>query len=173
MDDLVHYFREIPSWEGYYIVSTSGIVASLRHRFGERNTPRICRSHESTRGYLRVRLCRNNKVTFVSIHRAVVLAFVGDIPSDKCVRHLDGNKKNNHLNNLKIGTAKENANDEVIAKRHPHGITHPRAKISDKNVIEIRKLYREGKSQKEIAKIFKVGQAHISKIIRKNLWKHI
>lgn len=171
--NVIHYFREIPGWEGYYIVSTKGEVASLKHRFGKRNSPRICRQILSNNGYFRVRLSRDNKVTFFSVHRAVALAFIGKIPKEMCVRHLDGNKKNNHINNLKIGTAQENSDDEVKARRHPHGITHPRSKLSEKKITKIRELYRKGITQTKISKIFKIDQTHVSKIIRRELWKHI
>lgn len=170
---LIHYFKEIPGWEGYYIVSTSGVVASLRHRFGKRNSPRICSYVNAPNGYLRVRLSRDNKVTFFSVHRAVALAFLGKIPKEMCVRHLDGNKTNNSLNNLKIGTYQENSDDEVKAKRHPHGKTHPRAKISEDDVHRIRELFKEGLPQTKIAVMFNIDQTHVSKIVRKDLWKHI
>lgn len=173
MVDIIHYFKEIPGWEGLYIVSTDGKVASLQHRFGKRNSPRLCRPVLSNNGYYRVRLSRNNKITFLSIHRAVAMAFIGGIPHGMCVRHLDGNKKHNNLNNLAIGTALENSNDEVVAKRHPHGATHPRSKLSDKDVLRIRKYHSDGIPQIMIAKMFRIDQTHVSKIIRRELWKHI
>ena len=67
----------------------------------------------------------------VSTHKAVLLAWVGPCPPGMLCRHLDGDKLNRHLDNLKWGTPLENTED---ARRHgslPSGERHWRSKFSD------------------------------------------
>lgn len=42
------------------------------------------------------------------VHRLVAMAFLGEIPSDKEINHIDGDKTNNNVSNLEIVTHKEN-----------------------------------------------------------------
>ena len=52
------------------------------------------------------------------LHRLVVEAHRGPIPAGRQVRHLDSDPSNNVLTNLRVGTARENALDAVLAGRH-------------------------------------------------------
>jgi len=68
------------------------------------------------RGYLRVRLANGayHKRTF-QVHRLVLLAFVGPCPEGMQTRHFpDPDRTNNRLENLRWGTAKENAADRAV-----------------------------------------------------------
>src|SRR5690606_8270706 len=70
-------------------------------------------------GYLSVGLNKVGAVKKrVTVHRLVATAFLG--PSDlPLVRHIDGNPKNNRVENLRFGTESENAYDRVA-----HGTQH-------------------------------------------------
>lgn len=70
------------------------------------------------------------------------------------------------------GTAKDNAADKVRHGRHLHGEKHPRAKLTEKDVIGIRALYPQ-MSIKKIAKRFNIGETTIAHIVRRENWKHI
>lgn len=60
-------------------------------------------------GYRRVKIgTKTHKV-----HRLVLQAFVGPCPDGQQVRHLDGDKENNNLRNLRYGTGAENTADKV------------------------------------------------------------
>jgi hypothetical protein len=73
----------------------------------------------------------------------------------------------NMFENLRYVTQTENANAGNFDKNTPRGETRSDAKLSDADVIEIRRLSMEGMIQKDIAKMFKVSKAHIGRIIRK------
>lgn len=45
-----------------------------------------------------------------SIHKFVALAFLGEVPKDKEIDHIDGDKLNNHYLNLRYVTHQENCN---------------------------------------------------------------
>lgn len=42
------------------------------------------------------------------VHRLVYRYFKGEIPKKMVINHLDGNKKNNHIDNLELTTQSEN-----------------------------------------------------------------
>ena len=108
-------WRPIPGWEGCYEVSDDALIRSVpridrrgrRHPGGIKSQPANVRS-----GYRYVGLSRNGESVIMTTHTAVMLAFVGP-PNGLDVRHLDGDKENNHLSNLAYGTPSENAFDMV------------------------------------------------------------
>ena len=51
-------------------------------------------------GYLYVTLCINNKAKNMLVHRLVALTFIPNPEKYEFVNHKDGNKKNNHVDNL-------------------------------------------------------------------------
>lgn len=58
--------------------------------------------------YVYVSLNHNNIKKDYRVHRLVYLTFVGDIPEGMVIDHIDGNKLNNNVNNLRCVTASEN-----------------------------------------------------------------
>lgn len=102
--------KNIKGFEGLYTVDEYGNVYSVRSR-------KYLKHRMDKDGYLRVHLCngkRLNKTAFV--HRLVAEAFIyNDDPLNKTtVDHIDANKTNNHISNLRWMTASENT---VIANK--------------------------------------------------------
>ena len=86
-------------FENYLINREGQIINTSIHKllsFSERN------------GYLRVNLSQNNKQHQLSVHRLVYETFIGPIPKDMLIDHIDGNRANNKLNNLRLVTQSEN-----------------------------------------------------------------
>lgn len=71
-------------------------------------------------GYCRVTVSDTQDKTF-SIHRIVALAFIGNPPSEECnlVNHKDGDKANNHMDNLEWVTRSDNTKHsyEVLGQK--------------------------------------------------------
>jgi len=51
------------------------------------------------------------------------------------------------------------------------GENHPRHKLTLEQVIKIRKLWSKGRSQNKIAKLYKVNQSTINRIVRGVNWR--
>lgn len=110
-------WRAIPGWEGHYEVSSEGQVKSIARISvrGHKVPERILHPTARGAGYLHVGLKRDtNRIrALMTVHKAVMLAFVGPRPDGNDIRHLDGDPSNNTLANLAYGTRTENNLDAV------------------------------------------------------------
>jgi len=62
-----------------------------------------------------------HKGKHIYAHRAALVLSGYDVPEDRCVDHLDGNKTNNKLSNLRLVTNRENQCNQV---NHRSGRLH-------------------------------------------------
>jgi len=60
-------------------------------------------------GYYLVTLCKNNYHKAYPVHRLIYEAFIAPIDKDKFIDHIDRNRLNNSLSNLRVVTQSENA----------------------------------------------------------------
>jgi hypothetical protein len=123
-------WRPVVGFEELYEVSDHGNVRSVDRWVASaptvrRPVPRIrhfpgraLKPHRNSKGYLLVPLSRNGVSKSFRIHRLVLIAFVGDCPEGQEGCHLDGNPANNHLSNLRWGTASDNTRDKIRHGRH-------------------------------------------------------
>ena len=63
---------------------------------------RILKSIKMNNGYLYVDLAKSGKVKRMSVHRLMAKTFLSEDIEKKHIHHIDGNKKNNSISNLKI-----------------------------------------------------------------------
>lgn len=109
----------IPGYEESYDVSDLGRVRSLDRvvmtkRGAWAYKGRILRPAGAPDGYLTVRLGLPGPSRSWAVHLLVLMAFGDPRPQwAQCVRHLDGNSRNNAVSNLAWGTWKEQADDRV------------------------------------------------------------
>lgn len=114
-------WKAVPGYEGHYEVSNLGEVQSLKRG----STRTLSMSRVNRDGYRRVDLYLDNVSTTVSVHVLVARAFIGPMPANQEVRHLDGNPANNSLTNLRYGTSSQNKSDTVLHGKHHNAIkTH-------------------------------------------------
>jgi len=170
VDNLPKAAKEIPGYPGYYIAPTGEIYSTFRFKGIRRLS-----DNKLQRGYKSITLYRNKTKKMWAIHKLVMLAFALPKPFEKAVaRHKDGDKFNNHIDNLEWGTYKDNHND---AKKHgtwTHGTKQGQAKLTDEIVKEIRFLYKPGScSFGKLAKRYNVSPCTIKEAYYGITWRHV
>jgi hypothetical protein len=115
---------DLEIYRGLYEVTTNGRVYSVRHNwrgYGKREM----RQTPDDYGYPSVRLSAKGKRTRIAVHRLVAAWYLPNRPSqDHQIRHLDGDKSNNHVGNLRWGTHRENMDDRQSHGRTSCGKSH-------------------------------------------------
>jgi len=127
-------WRAIPEWDGRYEVSDKGEVRSIDRRVDASNgrTNFIRGQYLKSRavlGYPQVKLRRPGQAWHVKVHTLVLLAFVGPRPDGEEARHLNGDRTDNRLENLRWGTKLENGADKA-AHCSSKGVNHGRHKLT-------------------------------------------
>lgn len=108
-------------------------------------------------------------------HRLVALTFIGPCPNGLQVNHIDGDKLNNHINNLEYVTSKQNnihARKTGLNKQKPpirRGTQANSAKLTEEDVVYIKQLYNYI-SQPTIANYFNVDHKVIHNILFKGAY---
>ena len=104
--------------QGYpnYLIYDDGLV------FSEKSN-KFLKSHKNKdTGYYLVDLCKNNKKKTFTTHRLVGLHYLDKIEGKDFIDHVDGDKTNNHVNNLRWTTQRENLNNyQKIRKNNTLG----------------------------------------------------
>lgn len=98
-------WKDIPDYEGLYMVSNLGRVKSLPKHY---HNEIILKNKNTKDGYFETALRKNNKTKWIRTHRLVAIAFIPNLENKEQVNHKDGNKRNNNVNNLEWCTLQEN-----------------------------------------------------------------
>jgi hypothetical protein len=102
---MIEEWKDVVGYEGLYIVSSAGrIKRKSPYRIVREELKQMPTHH----GYLVVGLSKNNNLKRIFCHRIVAAAFLGTIPENKQVNHIDKNRKNNTIENLEYITGIEN-----------------------------------------------------------------
>lgn len=83
----------------------------------------ICKQTKKDSGYNKITVKVNGIPRQVDVHRIVYEAFNGEIPNGMEIDHIDTNKKNNELSNLKLCTHTENMNNPKTIEALKNNIT--------------------------------------------------
>jgi hypothetical protein len=109
-------------YKSIYQVSNKGRVRSLTRTIKYKDGRVICTKGRElelrlNRGYLRVALTKHGKTNSFLVHRLVGFAFLESTYFENAtIDHIDTNKTNNNVENLKWCTLKENLNNELSRK---------------------------------------------------------
>lgn len=130
-------------------------------------------------GYGRVQDRKTTKEAwkYYAVHRKSFEVFKGEIPKGLFVLHTCDNPKCYNPDHLWIGTQKDNMADCKVKGRHKNAILRGtqchKAKLSEDDVREIRRMASKGMRECEIVEYFPVNDRSIGMIIRKETWKHV
>lgn len=131
-------------------------------------------------GYQRVSFYVDGKPTDLRIHRLVAKAFIPNPENKPQVNHINGNKGDNHVNNLEWRTNGENIRhafrtgliDTRKLSLANRGEKHPRAKLSERQILEIKKKLKH-QTGLSLAKEYNVTPSLISLIRNNKKWYHL
>lgn len=91
------------------------------------------------------------------------------------VCHSCDNKKCCNPEHLSLGTAQSNirdAYDRGLVAGRP-GTKHHAVKLSDSDIIEMRRRHAEGETATDLAAHFGISRTHAGRIVRGERWSHI
>ena len=162
-------WKDIPGYEGLYSVSDEGRVWGIKKN-------RMLRQDCSSWGYPRVFLRNHEGEKRFSVHRLVMLSFVGPVPDGQEVNHKNGIKNDPRLENLEYVTRSENqlhCNHVIRTRESMKGSAHGRSKITEKIAIAIRAARDSGQSLASIANKFNVSAPTVSLIATGKIWRHV
>lgn len=167
--------KPCPSYIGYSATSDGKIISHRRKGKGkQRGSKELIdndfryelRQTKNQKGYLKVSIVLpDGRITSVLSHRLISNAFHGKCPDGLQVRHLNGNNTDNRPENLRYGTAKENAMDRKAHGTYKAGELHQNSKLTNHQAEKIRNMRRRGYKVKDIANEFNVIKSTIESII--------
>lgn len=154
---MTEEWRAVLGFEGSYEVSSFGCVRSLPGKWrGKGKLLSLCTIKY---GYQVVQLSGGGRGVTRWIHRLVLDAFVGPRPRGMEGSHLDGNASNNALSNLRWESKAENERRKVEHGHIQHGERSPIAKLTNDDVIEMRRRRAAGEYYHDIARDFGVARS--------------
>ncbi len=105
-------------------------------------------------------------------HRYAYVRANGPVSDTLLICHRCNNKLCVNPEHLYAGDDRANGRDKAAAGTSK-GERNPGVKLKEADVIQIRELYADGRSQPWIAKRYKIAQTHVSEIVRGIQWSHI
>jgi hypothetical protein len=170
---LTEEWRPVVGFEGYYSVSSSGRVRSDRSYNNTTWPGRIKNTFIDRGGYPCVSIFKKRNKKSVRVHKLVADAFIGPCPSGLETNHKNGVKLDNHRGNLEYITRSANALHARSLGLGLVGETHPFAKLSANDVLEIRRLSGRGMTSSALGKQFGITRANARLIISRRSWKNL
>jgi len=158
-------------WEGVYTIDKLGNIFDI---VKNKNIKHYNHNH----GYVNVTLRgRGLKNRVHLLHRLIAIHFIPNPKNLPTVNHIDGDKKNNSIENLEWCTYAENNEHATRTGLNKHighlkRDDHPLAKLTQKKANRIRELKKEGIfSTKEISIIYQVSDSAINNLLKNRTWQ--
>ena len=110
----------------------------------------------------------------INASRVMYQIMVGPIPEGMLVCHHCDNPGCMNWHHFFLGTNQDNVREKMSKNRQSRGENHGRSKLTEKEVLAIITLLKEGTGAKsEIAKIFNISIGAIDCINKYQSWRHI
>lgn len=157
-----------------YIVSTEGKIFSTK-KFTNRGHHKEIKQRKNKDGYMEVTVGESNNRKTRRVHRIIAMAFIPNPDSLPEVDHIDNDKTNNNVENLRWISGFDNKS-RIPFETRSNAQKHEKngnAKLTVEKVKKIRKLWAEGVTKYKLAKMFNVGWTTISHIIKNETWRGV
>ena len=159
-------WKDVVGYEGVYQISSYGRIKSVARKVGCKNgsfrwlPEKIITPLFAKGGYLNIVGSRKQVRSTLIIHQLVAEHFIGPRPQGCVIDHIDRNRTNNQVDNLRYVTPSENQRNRKDNK------------LTAQKVEQILKELKE-LSQSKVAEKYGVCQALISKIKNGKVWKSV
>ena len=136
-------WKDVIGYEGLYQISNYGEIKSYEivDSLGRVRPSTILKYSYDKDGYAHCNLSCNGKHRKYTVHRLVATAFIPNTENKPTIDHINGDKTDNRVSNLRWATHKENSNNENTKvtgeNHHNYGKITPievREKISKSNL---------------------------------------
>jgi len=153
-------WKDISGYDGKYQASNLGRIINLK-------TQKIYIGSLGGRNVL-YRYC---SIGFV--HRLVALTFIPNLENKPEIDHIDFNPLNNRVENLRWVTHSENQiHSRERLSKSKQGEKHPKSLLSDKDVLEIRRLRKHKIRYKILSKKFGISENTLCQVVTRN-YQHL
>lgn len=166
-DDLVLYVEPtIEKWvpcsgtNNTYEITRGGLIRNSK-------TLKIKSQSISSKGYLQINTCINGKESTSKVHRLIAETFIPNPNYYNCVDHIDGNKLNNSISNLRWCSIQEN-NEFYQGSGGLYG-----SNLSKESILDIYNNYNNYGEKKICAKIYNIDEETVRLIKNGTSFKHI
>lgn len=151
-------WKDIPNYEGIYKVSSHGRIISIKDK-------NIIRKQATLKGYKIIDLFKNGVCKMHRVHRLVAQAFIPNPENKPCIDHIDGNRANNMISNLRWVTIKENQNNPVTRKKLSQRKVKPH---NEKPILQIKgsKIIARYKSIHDAARKLNITATNICAVCK-------
>lgn len=170
-------------YNNFYRINTDGVVQTILSRGNKHSIDNTAdwRTLSQSKGatdkhggfYLSVSIKTSNNPSIfkpIRVHRLVAEQFIGKIGEGMEVDHIDGDRTNNKLNNLRIVSHAENIKNAKQRGVFDKGQNAFKGKLKKEQIKEIQSLISNGLDNAGIAKIYGIDKSNISRV-RTGAWQ--
>lgn len=168
----------ISGYGGRYFACKSGKIWATKSK--KLPNGGYLKSWTINKGYQVVMLYGDGGSKKYLVHRLIATAYKENPDKLKEVNHIDCSYSNNIPSNLEWVTSAQNKQHAIkngryknLGKNTPRGSKFPSSKLTEKQVIEIRRKVKAGAGKRTVAREYGVSDTLVRFIVQRRTWKHI
>ena len=158
-------WHPLPNFEKNYEINKRGDVRNVKNK-------RLLKHVLANNGYYMVAICINYKVTNLTVHRLLALAFMPNTNNHPVINHIDSNKLNNNLSNLEWCTYSHNNRESFINTNRGGKKRVFKQKFMIDDIIKIRELHKFSVNIHNIAEYYNTSYSTIYDIVKRKKWDY-